>query len=142
MKITTFIFINFVVSFISDIILNDLSKKHIQALIPYFKDKYIFEAGVYAGLTICLTLIFVMFVSNKMFKFHIPNSTNEIVKFCVLAFVIGYIVDMYINRFKIFGNTLDEYYELYGEGLYGGLAFLFSILLSLLIQKKLLPILK
>ena len=59
----TFIFINFIVSFISDIILNDLSQSSyidspiIKSLQPYFQKKSIVEAAFYAGLTVVLTLI-------------------------------------------------------------------------------------
>ena len=59
----TFIFINFIVGFISDIVLNDLSRMKnidmpiIKSLQPYFNKKSIVEAAFYAGLTVVLTLI-------------------------------------------------------------------------------------
>ena len=74
MKSITFIFINFMVGFISDIILNDLSKVNKDIMLEdYFKNKYIFEAAVYAGLTIAplpfpVSLIRVAFGEDAMIK--------------------------------------------------------------------------
>ena len=71
MKLFTFFFINFVVSMISDIILNDIARgnikfksKIIDSLKPYFVNKSIIIASIYAGITICLTLGRVIF-NNK-----------------------------------------------------------------------------
>ena len=79
MKPATFIFIVFVVSVMADITLNDLSRKplskHITspiilALRPYFKEKSILVAGVYALSHSCFSS-FCKYVCIKIFTKNI-----------------------------------------------------------------------
>jgi len=148
MKLATFFFINFVVSMISDIILNDIASnnlnfksKIIDSLKPYFANKSIIIASIYAGLTICLTLGFLALISNQIFGFYMPEKTIELIKYCFIAFIIGYFVDILIYKLNIFGKSLQPYYETSGAGLWGALAFIFSIIISFNIQKYILPLL-
>jgi len=136
-NIYTFIFINFIVGFISDIILNDLSKSSfinspiIKSLQPYFKKKLIIEAGFYAGLTVVLTLIPILILHKYLVPlFDIP----ELILLILLGFIIGYIIDILIEKLDIFGASLHQYYKLAGSGFYGGLAIVFSIIISYVIQ--------
>ena len=142
MKIYTFITINFFVGLFSDIILNDLSTrvKFLNSLIPYFQNKSIIVAGILAGLTIVSAIIPLLILSNLLFNFYIPNNFNDLGIYLVLAYIIGFIYDYLIYKFKIFDN-LDEYYEKAGAGHWGAIAFIFSILISLIIQKYIVPIL-
>jgi hypothetical protein len=48
---------------------------------------------------------------------------------------LGYSIDIIIDKLKIFGNDLDLYYKTAGAGLWGALAFVFSIIISYIIQK-------
>ena len=150
MKLATFIFVNFIVSIVSDIALNDISNppkpfpfnsKIIDSLKPYFKNKSIIVSGIYAGITICLTLVGVCILSKVLFDFYVPNTLNELLKFCGLAFPIGFVVDIGIDKLKIFGKTLDPYYKIAGAGFWGAIAFIFSIIISYILQKYLIPIL-
>ena len=138
----TFIFINFIVGFISDIVLNDLSRMKnidmpiIKSLQPYFQKKLIIEAGFYAGLTVVLTLIPILILHKYLLPiFHIP----EILLLIILGFIIGYLVDILIEKIDIFGPSLHQYYKLAGSGFYGGLAIVFSIIVSYILQIYLLP---
>ena len=142
MKVLTFIIIVFVVSTLSDILLNVLSKnslikkynfKIILSLIPYFKNKTIIQSAVYAGITIIVALLINMIISKNVFGFYIPNNNIELVKFICIAFPLGYIIDIMIDNYKIFGNSLNLYYKIAGAGLWGALAFIFSILISYLL---------
>ena len=133
----TFIFINFIVSFISDIILNDLSQSSyinspiIKSLQPYFQKKSIVEAAFYAGLTVVLTLIPILILHKYLLPiFDIP----ELLLLIILGFIIGYIIDIFIEKIDIFGPTLHKYYTLAGSGFYGALAIIFSIIVSYYIQ--------
>ena len=132
MKLVPILFINFCVGFISDIILNDLSKItnkfNMDSLYPYFKNNYIFIAAIYAGITtsICILIAF------KLYKYTKIN-------YYLLAFLVGYVIDIIIEKYKIFDN-LDEYYESVGSGLWGGIAILFSAIISSLIYYYFLPI--
>ena len=92
MKIFTFILLNFLVGFISDIILNDLSTRidFLNSLIPYFNNKSIIVAGLLAGLTIVSAIIPLLFLSNLLFNFYIPGNLIELVKYLILAYIIGF----------------------------------------------------
>lgn len=139
MKSITFIFINFMVGFISDIILNDLSKVNKDIMLEdYFKNKYIFEAAVYAGLTIAIATILLTSSSNIFLNFCLPSNNNELLKFLILGYIIGYILDYIIYKYKIF-DGLDNYYKKFGAGHYGAFAFIFSLIVSFIIQKNIIP---
>ena len=142
----TFIFINFIVSFISDILLNDLSTlnnyKSFASLAPYFKDKYIVEAGLYAGLTIVVALILIMILSNIALGYYVPKTGYQLAQYCCLAYILGYIIDVLIEKLSVFGTSLDKFYETVGSGHSGAIAFVFSIMISYFLQHNLLPTLK
>ena len=137
-----FIFINFVVSFLSDVILNDLSNdklystksKIILSLKEYFENKSIVVSGIYAGLTIIICLIITSFISKLIFNFYLPNNLKKLLYFNILSFKIGYIADILIDKLDIFGKSLHKYYKVAGAGLWGALAFIFSINISYLIN--------
>ena len=132
MKLIPILFINFCVGFISDIILNDLSRItnnfNMDSLYSYFKNNYIFSAAFFAGLTtsICILIAFQLYKYTK-------------INYYLLAFIVGFIIDIIIEKFKIF-NNLEEYYEKVGSGLWGGIAILFSAIISSLIYYYFLPI--
>jgi len=143
MKVIIFIIIIFIISALSDIILNFLSRnslikeynlKIILSLRPYFKNKSIIKSAIYAGLTIVVALLINILISKNVLGFYIPSNNNELIKFICLAFPLGYAIDIIIDKFKIFGNELDLYYKVAGAGLWGALAFVFSIIITYLIQ--------
>ena len=151
MKVIIFIIIIFIISALSDIILNFLSRnsltkkynlKIILSLRPYFKNKSIIKSAIYAGLTIVVALLINILISKNIFGFYTPSNTNELIKFICIAFPLGYAIDIIIDKFKIFGNELDLYYKTAGAGLWGALAFIFSIIISYIIQNILLNFLK
>ena len=142
----TFLSINFIVSFLSDIGLQILAKppiskyhnnKIILSLKDYFKGKGVIESGVYAGLTIVIALIIVMAISKHFFGFTIPSNNQEYFRYFALAFISGYIIDILIDEAKLFGNSLDKYYKEAGAGFWGAIAFIFSILISLMLLRLL-----
>ena len=118
-----------------------LIQKIIDSLKPYFKNKSILVSGIYAGITICLTLLGVCLISKSLLGFYVPNNAIELLKFCALSFPIGFIVDMLIDKFKLFGSSLDPYYKAAGAGFWGATAFIFSIVISYALQKYLVPLL-
>ena len=130
-----FLFLNFSVAFVSDIFLNDLSRFNVlKSLQPYFHNQSILKCAFYAGLTVAIALVITMIFSYFLFGFSVPNTLTHLFYFCILAFVLGYIIDIVIYKFKVF-NGLDNYYKIYGAGLWGGIAFVFSILISYFLQK-------
>mgnify|MGYP001402102617 CR=1 FL=1 len=132
MELITNLFLNFCVGFVSDIILNDLSKipnlTKINSLSQYFDNNYIVVAAVYAGLTTSFC-IYLAYLLNKY----------TTINYYLSAFIVGYIVDIIIEKYKIF-NNLENYYETVGSGLWGAIAILFSAIISSLSYNYFLPI--
>lgn len=133
-----FSLMNYSVSFMSDIALNDLTIKYnfFPSLRSYFAGQSIMLSGNAAGLTIVFALIINMFISFYLFGFASPNNNKELMYFCILAFILGYIIDIFIFKAKIFGNRLNTYYKENGAGFWGATAYLFSIIISYLSQKS------
>lgn len=145
MNIFTFLFINFIVAFVSDILLNDLSRKPLSLVFPskiiqslhiYFVNKSIVQAGIYAGLTVLIVLI----PTILLFNLYFDVFRNKVL-FSIFSFITGFISDIIIDKMNIFGNSLKPFYKLAGSGFWGGLAIAFSVCLSYIIQIYILPIL-
>ena len=136
-----FILINFFVGFISDLVLNILSRStysptSIRSLYSYFKhyDSPILTA-IYAGLTVIAVLIPVMILSNIIFGFATPVDKIQLLKLLLLSFIFGYLADIIIYKYHIFGNNLDPFYKIAGAGFWGAMSLIFSILVSWQITK-------
>lgn len=132
----TFIIINFFVGFISDIVLNILSRikyspPSIRSLYTYFEhyDSAILPA-IYAGLTVISVLIPVMIVSYIIFGFSTPVNTTHLLLLILLSIPFGYFADVIIYKYHIFGNKLDPFYEIAGAGFWGAMALIFSMFVS------------
>lgn len=140
-KLYTFLLLNFIVSFFSDIILNDLSTNFntVISLKPYFKNESIIVSAVNAGLTIEFGLFFTILIYFILFRSILPNDKVTFFYFCIIAFVVGYVTDYLIYKWRVFGNRLDTYYKELGYGFWGATAFIFSIIISYFIQIKILP---
>ena len=145
MEVIIFIIVNFIVSALSDVSLNLLSRnsltkdynlKIILSLRPYFKNKSMIKCAVYAGVTIVIALLINMLITKNVLGFFIPHNINELIKFIGIAFPLGYAIDIIIDKLKIFGNDLDLYYKTAGAGLWGALAFVFSIIISYLLTTQ------
>ena len=141
MRISTslhFIIANFLVSAFSDLFLNYLSRvksvrmpKPIVALKSYFKHyDNAFLTAVYAGLTVIVVLLLTMFFSKFIWGFATPVTIPQLLRFLSLAIPLGYIADVFIYKYKVFGLTLDAYYKAAGSGFYGAFAFAVSIVFS------------
>ena len=134
----------FFIGFFSDFILNYLSRqtssyipKTIKVLEYYFDRKTIKNAplrhiisGINAGLTIVGALLITMLLSKLIFGFIHPNNVSQLWRFILIAFCTGYAADVLIYKTQLFGDTLNPYYKLAGAGVWGALAFIFSILIS------------
>ena len=135
-----FILLNFIISAISDMGLNILSRlsvspSAIRALKPYFQSHSVLVSAGYAGVTVVTVLIITMLVSKIVFNFLYPKTVKELALFLLLAAPIGYIADAIIYYFQIFGTSLNDYYKKAGVGFWGSAAFIFSIIFSFLISK-------
>ena len=140
--------IYFFIGFISDIVLNYLSRQtyapaSIRALKVYFfrssiKNMYIRDlvSAINAGLTILAALLLTMGLSQMIFNFYHPHSFQELIRFLALAFPIGYAMDIFIYKTELFGPTLNPFYKIAGAGLSGALAYIFSILVAYVFLSK------
>ena len=134
-----FILLNFWIGFFSDMVLNFLSttsgsklfnSQIIKSLRPYFKKRGILQAAIDAGLTVIIVLMIVMATSSLILGFSTPNNIKQLSFFLPIAFIYGWIADVFIRDFKIFGGDLDKYYSVAGAGLWGAAAITFSIIIS------------
>jgi hypothetical protein len=140
-----FIIVLFCVSFISDLILNDLTrhplnKTHnssiIKSLETYFSDKSIIISGIYAGLTVVISyLLLIMLNLISPLREAVYSKLNNktlyklLTELCI-AFIFGYIIDVVIYKARIFGSSLDNYYFVAGAGAWGAAAFIFAIIIT------------
>jgi hypothetical protein len=143
-----FVIINFFVAVFSDLILNFLSSNYgsrfhksaiIKSLQKYFKKRSILKAAFDAGLTVVVVLLLCMIFSFFLLGFAVPNNTFQLIQFIIVCFIFGYITDVKIEEWKIFGDDLDKYYKVAGAGFWGALALVFSVVISYLKQKIILP---
>lgn len=176
-----FLFINFIVAIFSDILLNDFSRppasnffssQIIQSLQPYFANKSILQAGIYAGITIIIAVIITLMIHRTLYSWwngnglynlgtsssssnnnnnnnnyniftlsnlSTPTTWREITQISAIAFVVGYILDVAIDKMGLFGSSLEPYYDIAGSGYWGSFALIFSLLISFILQKYLVP---
>jgi uncharacterized membrane protein len=126
---------NALIGFVSDIILNYLSNYKIlnlHTLKPYFQNKSTFMAALYAMITVLIIVVIIMQTFKLYYNKTLPENTKETLVYLLLTFVIGYIADILIHKLDIFPK-LKLYYRVIGSGLWGGLAILFSVSISLLL---------
>jgi hypothetical protein len=149
----------FFIGFFSDLVLNYLSRQTyapatVKALEIYFERKEIKSAswraiisGVNAGLTIVGVLLIVMGLykmtstststsvsSTSASSWH-PTTPKQLLYFLLLAFPLGWIADVIIYKTQLFGPSLNPYYKIAGAGLWGALAFIFSIVVAYFLVK-------
>ncbi len=136
----------FFIGFFSDIVLNYLSRQtyapaSIKALKVYFFRPGIENAfmrdtvsATYAGLTIVTALLVTMFFSQLIFKFSHPRSLKQLYQFIILAFPIGYLMDILIYKTELFGPTLNPFYKIAGAGFWGAIAYIFAIVVAYFIS--------
>ncbi len=140
---TTFIFVNFLVSATSDIVLNDLAMHHnlVPSLKPYFREKSVLYASLLAGLTVAAATVLLLPLSKLILKFYVPTTFKQLLLFLALSYPLGFIIDKLIEKMALFGPTLVPYYKKHGSGHWGAIAFVFSLFISFLLQKYLIPLL-
>lgn len=146
MKLGTFLFINFMVAFVSDIILRDIANVSnpasiIGSLQPYFREKTIIGAGIYAGITIVVATLIVSMITQISQTFTVPHNYQSLALYTIIAYIIGYALDVVIDKTNLFGPTLRPFYERAKSGHWGAIAFIFSVILSYIIQKTIVPLL-
>lgn len=139
--------IYFFIGFVSDLVLNYLSRQtyapaSIKALKIYFLRssikgavERIIVSAIIAGLTIVAAILLTIFLSYLLFNFAYPlystkpQYLSELIKFLLLAFVVGYAMDVFIYKTELFGPTLTPFYKIAGAGFWGAAAYIFSIII-------------
>jgi hypothetical protein len=137
MKLSIFILVAFVVGFICDVVLNDLSRrtKLFSSLKPYYDSESITKLAIYSGIIISVATIILMLLFFMFFKKYLPTNKFEILIFFLIAYIWGYILDVVIDRTELFGKLLKPFYKEFGSGNSGAIAFIFALVLSLFIFK-------
>ena len=116
MKLFTFLLFNFIVSMVADIVLNDISRpplssqfpsKSIQSLFPYFENKSILVAGIYAGLTVLIATCVLVLITKKLYGWYVPTNWNQFMIMSFIAFLLGYAIDILIEKANLFGSSLN-----------------------------------
>jgi hypothetical protein len=138
-----FLLLNAKIAFFSDIILNILATKKIKflekysimnslkTLKPYFENKSPFQAAFYALLTVIIIVGIIMKIFQIFYDKYLPETSKEIFIYLVLSFIVGYIGDILIYKWNIFPR-LQKYYRVVGKGLWGAIAIVFSVFMSLI----------
>ncbi len=137
-----FLLFNAIIAFLSDIILNILANSDIKylknskfynslkTLKPYFENKSPFVAAFYALLTVIIIVGIIMKIFQIFYDKYLPETRKEIFIYLVLSFIVGYIGDILIYKWNIFPR-LKTYYRVVGKGLWGAIAIVFSVFVSL-----------
>jgi len=132
--------IYFFIAFNSDLLLNYLSRQtyapaSIRALKIYFLRKGIenshlrdFVSATNAGLTVVLAVMITLFLAKVFFNMSHPRSLKELLRFLLIAFPVGYLMDVAIYKTQFFGPTLNPFYKIAGAGFWGAMSFIFAIL--------------
>jgi len=131
-----FLVFNALIGFFSDIVLNIIAKhdiyKPVTTLRPYFENKTTFQAAFYALLTVIIIVGIIMELFHIYYNKYLPETNREYIIYFILTFIIGYVGDILIYKLNIFPR-LQKYYKVVGKGLWGALAILFSVALSLIV---------
>ena len=93
-----------------------------------------FIAALYAMITVIIIVYIILFIHKLLFKKYLATNLKEELIFYLLSFIIGFIADIIIHKLNIFPK-LKLYYSVIGSGLWGGLAILFSIFVSIQLLK-------
>lgn len=150
LQVILFVGINFLITFICNLLLNDLSNNKIistnlsliYSFQEYFKDKSILLAAFYPSIILAIFVFFVIILSKFILKFWIPENINNLIKFNIIALIMGFIMNLFIRYSKIFGNSLNNFYKKNGSSIIISLGLLFSINASYIIIKTLCEVLK
>ena len=138
-----FLLLNAKIAFLSDIILNILATKKIKflekysfmnslkTLKPYFENKSMFKAALYALLTVIIIVGIIMKIFQIFYNKYLPETKEEVFIYLVLSFIVGYVGDILIYKWNIFPR-LQKYYRVVGKGLWGAIAIVFSVFMSLI----------
>ena len=137
MKIQTFLFVVFVVAFICDVILNDLSRrtKVLASIRPFYDSDSITKLAIYSGIIISSATILLMLIFFAVFKKYLPSNMFEILIFFLMAYIVGYILDVFIDKTELLGKSIKPFYKEFGSGNSGAVAFMFMLVVSLFIFK-------
>jgi hypothetical protein len=64
------------------------------------------------------------------------NNIKDLSGFLLLAAVVGASADWLIYKGRVFGHRLDLYYKTLGAGFWGAAAYVFALVISLVIENR------
>ena len=123
----------FVISLISDIILHYLAiQPHANTLLkslrPYYKAYGHILSPLFAAITVVVVFLIQISTWYAIYSHPFPTSYIQTWIFMGMAVLYGYVADVFIYKFQVFGNTLEKYYAIPGAHVWGILAYLFALI--------------
>ena len=130
-----FLTLSFLVGVVSDFTLQWASRRFtssnmLSSLQVYFAQRSPWLSAIYAGATVLLGVWLTLQANRRLFGFYVPSGHVNLVLTSILGFIIGWVLDVLIKKFKPFGDSLDPYYEVAGAGFWGAAALVFAIMMS------------
>jgi hypothetical protein len=124
----------FAVGFLSDMVLHLVHKQWVPSLAPYFQGQGYIKPALVAGLTLVVALAPTLFLSHVLFGRYMPNNNiKDLSWFLLLAAAVGAAMDWLIYKGRVFGSRLVLYYKTLGAGFWGAAAYVFALIISLVI---------
>lgn len=132
LKYGIMVFFLFMIAAVSDIILNKLSflpntTITLKSLRPYYRKYGSIIAPVLASITILVAFFINTILFKLLFSTFLPTTRMHTVWFIIMAIIIGITADIVIDRYHIFGNSLNEYYSISLSYMWGFLSYLFAL---------------
>ena len=133
LKYGILIFFLFIIAAVSDIVLNELSflpnaTITLTSLRPYYRKYGSILSPVLAGITVVVVFFINTILFKLLFSTFLPTTRMNTVWFILMAIILGIIADVVIDRYRIFGNSLNEYYSLSLSYMWGFLSYLFALI--------------
>lgn len=123
----------FIISLISDIVIHYFAiQPHaniiLKSLRPYYNAYGNILSPLLAAITVVVVFIIQIFTWYVIFSHLFPTSYIQTWIFMGMAVIYGYVADVFIDKFHVFGNTLEKYYAIPGAHVWGILAYLFALI--------------
>lgn len=142
-----FTLVLFLVSAVSDIVLNYLSQQKnanatLKSLRPYYNKYGDILSPILAGVTIITVYIINVAIFQGVLRL-LPDSYLRMldrpglitILFISLAIILGILADIIIHNLHVFGNSLDQYYKQPFSYGWGFVSYLFALGITTIIIK-------
>ena len=142
-----FTLVLFIVSALSDIVLNYFSQQNnanstLKSLRPYYNKYGDILTPIIAGITILTVYLINVAIFKGVLRLlpdsylrMLDRSGQSITFFIFLAIILGILADVIIHNLHVFGNSLDQYYKQPLSYGWGFVSYLFALFITTIIIK-------